>query len=175
MLRTLINIFTILILGLFFLIIGFVYYLENKEVIPPQNKVSIIENISNAKTLPKDFYDIYNKQYPNAISVGTLNAMFKHFVLGEINNRPSYILTYNFGITSTFDRYCLAFQLDEEVTQKECINYLIDKSQLLINKDPYQLTRKEITQIILQLENSALYKPNKSYPEYEKSIYKLLE
>lgn len=151
MLRIFINIFTILILSLFCLIIGLVYFLENKQVIPPQNKLSIIEEISDTKTLPKDFYDIYNKQYPNATSVGALNAMFKHLVLGEINNRPSYILTYHFGITNTVDRYCLAFQLDEEVTQKECINYLIDKSRLLNNKNPYQLTKKEITRIILQL------------------------
>lgn len=144
-----------------------------------------ISQIKSAPTLPERFYIIYNKIYPGSLENGQL-----HYLLNRDDTDsecPCRLAAYNTHFTFLSDIHLvqLTFFVEDYLTQKECLNCLAynfnflngikgieNASKYFYNKDLSELSDSEIIELIVMMENPALYNKKRNSERLEKRVTK---
>lgn len=116
--------------------IGYAYIRTNWSSFISENELTdFVTKIKYAEELPDRFYELYEEEYPEVLSKN-LNSQLTHtFISGEFVKSPSILAASisDFGRrdsdslrVSNRKVYSLAWKLEEETTQKECLNWVVN-------------------------------------------------
>ena len=185
-----ISVYTLLIAIM--LLAGSYYYLKStwKDNLTKTELKTIIHDIKTAKKLPERFYELYEKEYPHSLTYGMKKQLF--FSVWDKRNISIPVLQlskiYSKGRKQTKTAsYAIALKLEEETTQKECLNRLLEKfdflnsqigiekaSKFYFNKKVSELNDKEIAGIIVLMKNPVIYNPLKHKELFDKQVLEIL-
>lgn len=116
------------------------FYLKStwKDVLTEQEFNTLITDIKQAEDLPNTFYKLYEEEYPNALNTSLNEQIVKGYFSDGFTKSPSILAS----IVSKYSRkdtdttkisnkkaYVLAWKLEEETTQKQCLNWALKNFQ----------------------------------------------
>ena len=179
----------ILIIGVFSLFITY-FYLKStwQDVVTDDELTEIVTKIKFAKDLPDKFYELYEQEYPNMLSSSLNKQIFKGVFSNDFVKSPSLIASMISDLSrkdedstriSNRKAYTLAWKIEEQATQKECLNWALENykfdlyihginevAQFYYKKDVSKLTDRELNDIILLMkEPSIVNVPDRSNEE----------
>lgn len=144
-----------------------------------------ISEIKSAPTLPNRFYDIYNQIYSGALENGQL-----HYLLNRDNTDsecPCRLAAYELLSIYDIQLITATFWLENQVTQKECLNYymsdfkfgnnisgIFEASIFYYQKDIVELDNREIIELLIMMRNPALYNKNRNNERLEKGVTEII-
>lgn len=134
-----------------------------------------ITNVKSAQSLPERFYTIYDKIYPNALSKGQLSSLLNRDV--DTRECPCRLASYMSSYTTNIHLVSLTFWAEEHLSQKECLNFYVEKidfthnvigiqkaSEAYYSKKLEDLNDDEIIELIAIMKNPIFYN-KKRYPQ----------
>ncbi len=129
--------FKSLIIGTILIIVSYQYLKTTwKEFISEKELTELISEIKSSEELPNEFYNLYEKEYPNSLKYGYKRILFKNIISKKRYKSPSSIASlmskYPFKNTNhlriiKLNEYILSSKLEEKVSQKECLNWIAKK------------------------------------------------
>jgi hypothetical protein len=156
------------------------FYLKStwQELITDHELTELVTRIKFAEDLPDKFYELYEKENPDILS----ESLNKQIVTGFISNNFIKSPSLNAAMISEFSRkdgdstrisnrkaYTIAWKLEEQTTQKECLNWVLDNykfdlyihgikeiSQFYYKKSVSELSEKELKDIILLMKKPSI-------------------
>lgn len=171
---------TFLVFILVFIALGGYYYLKSTwgNFMTKNELTEFVTKVKFAEPLPDRFYELYEEEYPNVLSKNLNNQILKGVFSNNFIKSPSLIAS----IISDHSRkredslrvsnrkaYTLAWKLEEETTQKECLNWAVHnyKFHLAIHgikevaafyyrKEVSELDEKELRGVITLMKNPSL-------------------
>ena len=166
------------------------YYLKStwQNVISEDELTEIVTKVKFAKELPDKFYELYEQEYPGILSKNLNTQIAKGLISNNFVKSPSLLASTISKFTrkdedsthiSNRKAYTLAWKLEEQTTQKECLNYALENykfdlfihgineiAQYYYKKDVAKLTDRELSDIILLMkEPSIVNVPDRSKEE----------
>ncbi|WP_422080387.1 transglycosylase domain-containing protein [Ulvibacterium sp.] len=125
----------VLIIGLFSSFLVY-YSVRNswKNFVSEKELTEFVTRVKFAEELPQRFYDLYEKENPDILSRNLNNQILKGLVSEDFQKSPSLLAAMISEITrrdddstriSNYKAYVLAWKLEEETTQKECLNWVL--------------------------------------------------
>jgi membrane carboxypeptidase/penicillin-binding protein PbpC len=113
------------------------YYLKSTwtDVLTEEALTEFVTKIKFAEELPDRFYELYELEYPNALSYGVNQQLLKGMISNNSTKSPSILAAMISEISrkdsdstkiSNRKAYTLAWKLEAETTQKECLNWVLD-------------------------------------------------
>lgn len=150
-----------------------------------------VNEMKNSPPLPERFYEIYDIIYPDALGSSTLGSYFYNQLSDGFNREcPCAEATYS-GI---YGRYLgaglrlISFTLDDDVSQRECLNFYTAKIDFLhgnkgieklsksyFDKDVYSLNDREIIEVIVTMKNPNLYNRKRRPERVEAAVNQIFE
>ena len=185
-----------LIIGLFSIttILSFSFFLyikySWKNFTNEKQLDKLITRIKSAEKLPNEFYTYYNIVEKNTLENDSSKQLIKYIFNGKTKMPVSYwVARYSNIILNkiTDHRFIfhrnmsLAWKIEEQTDQKECLNYLLNEYDFLygqigikkaslyyFEKEIESLNKREILTLIIMTKNPSLYNP-KRFPEKAKN------
>ena|SRR5690606_13205872 len=175
--KIILKILTIGILGSVFLLFLFIQYLKSdlNNSFHPSDINKLKTEIKSAEELPKKFLEVYNIIQPITNTTDELfNCFFENYNNNcpclEVANFKQHLTMNNNRITG--NKYILAWKPEKEVTQQECLKFLVTKHDFLYNNIGIEkasrfyfkssldsLSEDQMMILTLMLKNPALYNP----------------
>ena len=189
--KKIIKISTIGLLGIFALSLLFVQYLKTdfNDSFSQSDIEGLQDEIQSAKELPDQFVKIYNDIYPITNTSGILyDWTFEDY---DRDCPCLHVTSFRRDLTMnksriTGNRYVLAWKLEKEVTQQQCLNYLSTQFDFLYNNIGIEeasrfyfdssvdsLTEKQMKTFVLMFRNPALNNPKRNPDRVEQELKKL--
>ncbi len=161
------------------------------------------EEINNSRSMPGNFYSVYDKLYPNqrhtriikTYTIGSLRILLTSKDYRDIMS-PTMHLSQRAYINIDYRREMkipwassvyLSFALDRYTTPEKCFDYYVNNYEFLYNqkgidnasswyykKTTGSLTDTEIIGLIILMENPVLYDPIRSPERYERRVNELM-
>ncbi|MBU2976154.1 transglycosylase domain-containing protein [Zobellia sp. B3R18] len=167
--------------------IGYYYYLRSTwdNFISEKELTEFVTKVKFAKELPDQFYELYEQEHPKILTSSLNQQLGKGFFSKDFIKSPSLLA----AMISEYSRqeedttrlsnkkaYVLAWKLEEETTQKECLNWVLEnyKFDLYIHginevanfyykKEASKLSERELKDIIaLMRKPSIINVPDRS-------------
>lgn len=177
----------ILLIGVCGSFLGY-YYLKNtwESFVTEKDLTVFVTKVKYAKELPERFYQLYEQNHPNILSY-SLNQQIRNGVISnDFTKSPSLLAAMISEISrkgtdstkiSNRKAYTLAWKLEEEATQKECLNWVLEnyKFDLFIHgieevanfyfkKGISELSDRELSDIIALMEKPSIVNvPDRSH------------
>ncbi len=179
------------LLGIYILLSLFVQFLKSdlNNSFSQSDIKSIHEEIKSAKKLPEQFVKAYNNIESITNTSGILyDRTLKNYnrdcpCLNVASLRSDLIMNNN---RISGNRYVLAWKLEKEATQLQCLNYLAaqfdflynnigieEASQFYFNTNTNSLTKKQMKTFILMLRNPSINNPKRNPERIEQELTKL--
>ncbi len=166
------------------------YYLKNswESFVTEKELTEFVTKVKFAKELPEPFYQLYEQEHPKILSYSLNQQIGKGLISNNFTKSPSLLA----AMISDFSRqdadstklsnrkaYTLAWKLEEETTQKECLNWVLEnyKFDLYIHginevanfyfrKGVSQLSDRELSDIIALMKKPSIVNvPDRSNEE----------
>ena len=137
-----------------------------------------VTKVKYAKELPDRFYELYEQEHPNVLSFSLNRQIRSGLFSGDFTKSPSLLAAMISEISrkdndstriSNRKAYTLAWKLEEETTQKECLNWVLEnyKFDLYIHgldevanfyykKGVSQLSDRELSDIIALMKKPSI-------------------
>lgn len=167
---------TIISLTLFFFYRSFKYKWSDSEV---ENEVTeLVTKIKIANELPQPFYELYENENPGSLTSSLNNQIIKGIGSGNFTKSPSLLAAMISELSrkdndstkiSNKKAYGLAWYLEDEVTQKECLNWVLanykfdlyihgieEVANFYYRKSAAQLTERELSDIIALMKKPSI-------------------
>ena len=190
--------FRVIIIGIFIVLIGYQYLKTTwKKFITEKQLIELISEIKSSKDLPNRFYELYDKEYPKSLDYSTNKLLLKNLFSKEKYNSPSITASIISGFSTNHNRdsrltkpreYILSLKLEEETTQKQCLNWVTEKydftnriigienaSMFYFQKDLEKLNDEELTKLIVIMINPSLYNPSRRKELFENKVKELMK
>lgn len=173
--------FTVLILGIGLLgaVLGYYYLINTWEGFVSEKELTeFVTKVKYAKELPDRFYELYEQEHPNVLSFSLNRQIRSGLFSGDFTKSPSLLAAMISEISrkdndstriSNRKAYTLAWKLEEETTQKECLNWVLEnyKFDLYIHgldevanfyykKGVSQLSDRELSDIIALMKKPSI-------------------
>ena len=156
------------------------YYLKNTwdDFVTEKELTEFVTKVKFAKELPDRFYQLYEKENPNILSYGLNRQIFSGLFSSDFMKSPSLLAAMISDISrkdtdstkiSNRKAYTLAWKLEEETTQKECLNWVLEnyKFDLYIHginelanfyfkKEVSELSDRELNDIIALMKKPSI-------------------
>lgn len=176
------KILTIGILGIVFLLFLFIQYLKSdlNNSFHQSDIHKLKAEVKSAEEIPKNFLEVYNSiQHITNTSGQLFDLIFENYNSNcpclELANFRQNLTINNNRITG--NKYILAWKLEKEVTQQECLKFIVAKHDFLYNNIGIKkaskfyfdssldsLNEEQMMVLTLMVKNPALYNP-KTNPE----------
>lgn len=120
------------------------YYLKGlwKDFVTEKELTELITKIKYTEELPERFYELYEEAYPDLLSSSLNTQVLNGFISNDFVKSPS-ILASSISELSRKDTdstrisnkkaYVLAWKLEEQTTQKECLNWALNNYKFDLN------------------------------------------
>ncbi|MEX0288297.1 MAG: transglycosylase domain-containing protein [Flavobacteriaceae bacterium] len=163
------------------------FYLRNstENFVSEKELTELVTKVKFAKELPDKFYQLYEQEHPNILSYNLNRQIGSGLFSGDFTKSPSLLAAMISEISrkdsdstkiSNRKAYSLAWKLEEETTQRECLNWVLEnyKFDLYIHginelanfyyrKGVTELSDRELTDIIeLMKKPSIVSVPDRS-------------
>lgn len=163
------------------------YYLKNSwdSFMTEKELTEYVTKLKYAEELPDRFYELYEEENPNILSYNLNRQIRNGLFSGKFTKSPSLLAAMISEISrqdkdstkiSNRKAYSLAWKLEEETTQKECLNWVMEnyKFDLYIHgisevanfyfrKGVWELNDRELRDVIaLMKKPSIVYVPDRS-------------
>lgn len=189
--KKILKISTIGLLGILILLLLFVQYLKSDfNDSFSQSDIEALQNeIQSAKELPDQFVKIYNDNDPITNTSGILyDWTFADYdrdcpCLHVASSRRELLMSNN---RLTVNRYVLAWKLEKEVTQQQCLNYLAtqfdflynnigieEASQFYFDSSVDSLTEEQMKIFVLMFRNPVVNNPKRNPEIIEQELKKI--
>ena len=131
------------------------FLIDNKKTI------DFVEKITSSSQLPENFYKAYNLIHPHSLDGGQWSYFYYRDIKKGLNSEcPCRCVAYDYSYTkySIKNLPLATFHLEHYVTQKECLNYMVDKKNIeqyslkKYGKKLGELNDLEIIKIVLRME-----------------------
>ena len=160
-------------------IIGY-FYLKNswESFVTEKELTEFVTKVKFAKELPERFYQLYEEEHPNILSYSLNHQIRSGVFSNDFIKSPSLLAAMISDISrqdndstkiSNRKAYTLAWKLEEETTQKECLNWVLEnyKFDLYIHginelanfyykKGVSELSDRELSDIIALMEKPSI-------------------
>lgn len=148
----------------------------------------LITKVKYAEELPEGFYELYENKHPNILSESVDYQLLKGIFSKDFTKSPSLLTAMISEISredsdstkiSNRKAYTLAWKLEEETSQKECLNWVLQnyKFDLYIHginevanfyykKGVSELSEKELADILALMDTPSIISvPDRSHEE----------
>lgn len=182
----------------FIILIGiYIYGINSWRHLATESEIkNLVAEIKSAEEVPDKFYKFLNALYPNDLNNGITQTYIKSISNPPFRPSPSLLAAKYWGLplqkksdkrrmTTSF--FGLAVKLEDDVTQKECINWIVSNYDFLENqigisnaskfyykKDISKLSDAEMATLALIFKNSSLYNPKRNPDGMKKLVSELL-
>jgi len=169
---------------------AFYYYLRSSwnNFVTEKELTEFVTKVKFAKELPEEFYQLYEHEHPNTLSYSLNKQLLDGLISSDFTKSPS-LLAAMISDTSRQDNdstrisnrkaYTLAWKLEEETTQKECLNWVLEnyKFDLYIHginevanfyykKGVSELSDRELNDIIALMKKPSIVNvPDRSHED----------
>jgi hypothetical protein len=175
-----------LIIGFICVLLGY-FYLKNtsESFVSEAELTEFVTKIKIAEELPDQFYLLYEKEHPNSLTKNLNENMLNVIFLDDFEKSPSLLAATISEISrqdsdttkiSNRKAYTLAWKIEEETTQRECLNWVLKnyKFDLYIHginelatyyfkKEVSDLSDRELMDVIdLMTKPSIVHVPDRS-------------
>ncbi|MEM8525307.1 MAG: transglycosylase domain-containing protein [Bacteroidota bacterium] len=155
----------------------------------------LIEEIKSAEIYGEVVYDTYNQIYDEALERSYLGK-FTYDLFGKIKECPCYtvasatsstIINYSSNHLAE-NRYNIARILEEQVSQKECLNYILanfnysynkigigEAARFYYQKELNDLEQKELVGLLIMEKNPMIYNPKRSPERHTRKVAELMK
>ncbi|MGB5438015.1 MAG: transglycosylase domain-containing protein [Maribacter sp.] len=183
--------FTVLILGIGLLgaVLSYYYLINTWESFVSEKELTeFVTKVKYANELPERFYELYEQEHPNILSYSLNRQIRSGLFSGDFTKSPSLLVAMISEISrkdndstriSNRKAYTLAWKLEEETTQKECLNWALENykfdlyihgidevSNFYFKKGVTELSDRELSDIIaLMKEPSIVSVPDRKNEE----------
>ncbi len=173
---------------LIILLIGIVSEFGGYLIVDKKERESVIEQIRSVPQLPKRFYELYNLIHKNTVANHNHWSLIINNLL--INNKescPCNDVAYFSNYYSGVKKIIFTFHIEKFVTQKECLNFLVEKyvffygcrgikeaSKFYYKKEMNTLTDKEMIELIVMMNNPSLFNKLRHPDRLEKEVNKII-
>lgn len=151
-------------------------------LIEKSHREQFISDIKNSPQLPERFYVIYETMYPDSLSPDTWMHFFNH---GADSNGQTYCAcreAFYVGLyplyVSSIDAMLITNYIEQNVSQRECLNYYVKKSAWWFKPSPLlnvnTLTDTEIIELFLRFENSSFYNKDRFPDRVQSKVNEIL-
>ncbi|TMU57313.1 transglycosylase domain-containing protein [Flagellimonas algicola] len=166
------------------------YYLKNSwgDFMTEKELTEFVTKVKFANELPDRFYHLYEQEHPNILSSSLNQQIGKGLISNDFTKSPSLLAAMISEISrqdldstkiSNRKAYTLAWKLEEETTQKECLNWVLENykfdlfihginevSNFYFRKGVSELSDRELSDIIaLMKEPSIVNVPDRSHED----------
>ncbi len=163
------------------------YYLKNtsEDFVTENELTEFVTKVKFAEELPDRFYQLYEQEHDNILSHNLNRQILNGLISNDFTKSPSLLAAMISDISrqdkdstkiSNRKAYTLAWKLEEETTQKECLNWVLEnyKFDLYIHgiqevanfyfrKGVSELSDRELSDVIaLMKEPSIVNVPDRS-------------
>ncbi|RKN80923.1 transglycosylase domain-containing protein [Ulvibacterium marinum] len=163
------------------------YYLRNtwEDFVTENELTEFVTKVKFAEELPDKFYQLYEQEHGNILSHSLNRQILNGLISNDFTKSPSLLAAMISDISrqdkdsskiSNRKAYTLAWKLEEETTQKECLNWVLEnyKFDLYIHgiqevanfyfrKGVSELSDRELSDVIaLMKEPSIVNVPDRS-------------
>ena len=177
----------ILVIGVSSAILGY-YYLKNtwESFVSEKELTEFVTKVKYAEELPEKFYQLYEEEYPNILSRSLNQQIRSGLFSGDFTKSPSLLAAMISDISRKDDdstkisnrkAYTLAWKLEEETTQKECLNWVLENykfdlyihginevSNFYFKKGVTELSDRELSDIIALMKKPSIVSvPDRSH------------
>lgn len=112
-------------------------YLKNswESFVTEKELIEFVTKVKFAKELPERFYQLYEEENPNNLVYSLNQQIGRGLITNDFTKSPSLSAAMISDITredsdstkiSNYKAYILAWKLEEETTQKECLNWVLE-------------------------------------------------
>ncbi len=175
-----------LLIGVFCSFLGY-YYLKNswESFVAEKELTEFVTKVKYAKELPEKFYQLYEKEHPQILSHDLNWQIRSGLISNDFTKSPSLLAAMISDISrqdadstkiSNRKAYVLAWKLEEETTQKECLNWVLENykfdiyihginevSNFYFKKGVSELSDRELSDVVaLMKEPSIVNVPDRS-------------
>lgn len=154
----------------------------------------VIKEIQSTKGYDEFVYSTYNQVYDNALE----RSSFEHLIsnlLGDRKECPCYYATHwaspyilKSGYKWHENRYAAARYLEKEVSQKECLNFILTEfdyrnnnigieaaAKFYYQKNIADLEKEELIGLFVMYENPTFYNPKRFPERHAKRVAELMQ
>lgn len=186
LIKFILGVLIVAILGLF---LGYFYIKSSWDSVLSEDELTeLVTKIKYSEELPERFFELYEETYPEVLSK-SLNQQILDGLTGDFVKSPSLLASSISEHTrmeedsthiSNKRAYALAWKLEEETTQKECLNWALynykfalyihgidEVAQHYYRKGVTELNERELKDIIELMKTPSLI----SVPERPKNRY----
>ncbi|MCD8408622.1 transglycosylase domain-containing protein [Tenacibaculum dicentrarchi] len=186
-----------LLIAIILVIISYQYLKTTwKDFISENELTELITEIKLSEKLPIEFYALYEKEYPNSLNYSYDKILIKNLFTKENYKSPSSILSimsrypfrnYKDSRLIKPREYILSSKLEENVTQKECLNWIVKNydfttgnkgiykaSEFYFHKEFKSLNEKEMAGIIILMKNPRFYNPFRRKEKFKEKVNELI-
>ncbi|MGP1994333.1 transglycosylase domain-containing protein [Zobellia laminariae] len=171
--------FLIVAVGLIFSL-GYYYYLRStwNSFVTEKELTEFVTKVKFAKELPERFYELYEQEYPNILT-SSLNQQIGSGLFSKDFIKSPSLLAAMISEYSRQDKdstrlsnkkaYVLAWKLEEQTTQKECLNWVLENykfdlyihginevSNFYFKKAIFDLSDRELQDIIALMQKPSI-------------------
>lgn len=125
-----------ILIGVFSSFLGY-YYLKNswENFVTEKELTEFVTKVKFAEELPDRFYELYEQDHPNILSYSLNRQIQNGLFSADFVKSPSLLAAMISDISrqdkdsrkiSNRKAYTLAWKLEEETTQKECLNWALE-------------------------------------------------
>lgn len=153
--------------------------------IDKEARIEIISTMQSVESLPDKFYELYNKIYSNSLDKGQLYYLLNRGKGGY--ECPCRLAGYEISHVHNVHLVNIAFWLEDQVSQKECLNYYSTNVDLLydvkgvsqgsiyyFNKSINDLSDSELIELIVMMENPSLYNKTRNADKLTERVNTIL-
>ncbi|MBD8387642.1 transglycosylase domain-containing protein [Dysgonomonas sp. BGC7] len=159
------------------ILFGYIYFTKSAYWrISVKDREEIISTIKSSQGLPERFYELYNIIHPQSLNKGQFYYLVKQ--MDTDSECPCRLAGYNMSLIYNIHLISFTFWLENEVSQKECLNYYASQTYMLYNlvgvfqaseyyfeKEINNLTDTEYIELILIMENPSFYNKKRNTSE----------
>jgi len=178
-----------LIILSFISILIFVIYLENAIHLTMNKEIQthLFHEISSVDNLPKSYYEVMNKYYPNHFKQGVWQSITSQ-IFGYPRNKCQCREIYlSWHSKKMFSAEIIALELEDRFSQKQCYEYnmsiinfgyaqtgIKNAAKYYYNKSIEELNAKEIISLNLMANHSTLYNPKRNQGLLDAKVEEIL-
>lgn len=166
------------------------YYLKStwESFVTEKELIEFVTKVKFAEELPDRFYELYEQEHPNILSHSLNRQIRNGLISNDFTKSPSLLAAMISEISrqdmdstkiSNRKAYTLAWKLEEEASQKECLNWVLEnyKFDLYIHgihevanfyfkKKVSELNDRELNDIIALMKKPSIVNvPDRSHEE----------
>lgn len=126
----------ILVIGVSCSFLVYYYFKSTWESFVTEKELTeFVTKVKFAEELPDKFYELYEQEHPNILSYSLNQQIGRGLISNDFDKSPSLLAAMISDISrqdadstkiSNRKAYTLAWKLEEETTQKECLNWVLE-------------------------------------------------